>query len=103
MLIGLLEASIPLTFIPWSQQLISSSIASVLIGTIPFFVILFTPLLNSRYKITLSNWISILVGFIGLVILFAPEILSGENNFNFLGPAAILGAAALFGIVLLLW
>jgi drug/metabolite transporter (DMT)-like permease len=101
-LIGLLEASIPLVLIPWGQQFISSAIASILIGTIPFFVVAFTPLVTSNYKITKSNIYSILIGFIGLLSLFAPDILDNRMTFNFLGPMAVLIAAASFAMALLL-
>ncbi len=102
MLIGLLEASIPFTLIPWGQQYVPSSIASVLIGTIPFFVILFTPLLTHGSKISRSSILSVVVGFLGLVSLFAPGILAGEGSINILGPIAILVGAASFGVALLL-
>ncbi|SJN59247.1 EamA family transporter [Vibrio ruber] len=101
MLIGLLEASIPFTLVPWGQQYVPSSIASVLIGTIPFFVILFTPLLSSG-RISRASIMSVVIGFLGLLSLFAPGILEGEGTINFWGPVAILIGAASFGIALLL-
>uniref|UniRef100_A6VSJ7 EamA domain-containing protein n=1 Tax=Marinomonas sp. (strain MWYL1) TaxID=400668 RepID=A6VSJ7_MARMS len=102
MLIGVLEASIPFTFVPWGQQYVSSSIASVLIGTIPFFVILFTPLLSVGSKISRSSILSIVVGFLGLLSLFAPDIIEDDRSLSFLGVIAILTAAASFGVALLL-
>ncbi|AUI88488.1 EamA family transporter [Vibrio azureus] len=102
MLIGLLEASIPFTLVPWGQQYVSSSIASVLIGTIPFFVILFTPLLSAGNKISRASILSVFVGFFGLLFLFAPGIIEGNNSLNFWGATAILGASASFGVALLL-
>ena len=102
MLIGLLEASIPFTLVPWGQLYVSSSIASVLIGTIPFFVILFTPLLSAENKISRTSILSVVVGFFGLLSLFAPGIIEGNNSLNFLGCIAILSASASFGMALLL-
>jgi drug/metabolite transporter (DMT)-like permease len=102
MLIGLLEASIPFTLVPWGQQYVSSSTASVLVGTIPFFVILFTPLLIKGSNISRSSILSVVVGFGGLLCLFAPEMMEGNKSLNFLGPFAILAASASFGIALLL-
>ncbi|MCL9781596.1 EamA family transporter [Vibrio sp. S4M6] len=102
MLIGLLEASIPFTLVPWGQQYVSSSIASVLIGTIPFFVILFTPLLSAGSKISRANILSVVVGFFGLLSLFAPGIIEGDSSLSFWGPIAILAASASFGVALLL-
>lgn len=102
MLIGLLEASIPFILVPWGQQYVSSSIASVLIGTIPFFVILFTPILIAENQISRSNILSVVVGFFGIISLFAPEILEGNSPLSIWGPIAILVASASFGAALLL-
>ena len=102
MLIGLLEASIPFTLVPWGQQYVSSSIAAVLIGTVPFFVILFTPLLSAENKISRSSILSVAVGFLGLVSLFAPDIIEGNSSLSIWGPLSILAASASFGVALLL-
>ncbi|EJE3288757.1 DMT family transporter [Vibrio alginolyticus] len=102
MLIGLLEASIPFTLVPWGQQYVSSSIASVLIGTVPFFVILFTPLLSAENKISRSSILSVVVGFLGLLSLFAPDIIEGNSSLSVWGPLSILAASASFGVALLL-
>lgn len=102
MLIGLLEASIPFTLIPWGQQYVSSSVASVLIGTIPFFVILFTPLLSAGSKISRASILSVVVGFLGLLSLFAPDIIGSNSSLSVWGPLAILAASASFGVALLL-
>ncbi|MBS9435501.1 DMT family transporter [Photorhabdus hainanensis] len=102
MLIGLLEASIPFTLVPWGQQYVSSSIASVLIGTVPFFVILFTPLLSAGNKISRSNILSVVVGFLGLLSLFAPDIIKGNSSLSIWSPLSILAASASFGVALIL-
>ncbi|MCL9780706.1 DMT family transporter [Vibrio sp. S4M6] len=102
MLIGFLEATVPFVLVPWGQQYLSSAITSILIGTIPFFVVLFTPFLNANDKVTKSNVISLIVGFIGIVVLFAPDLLKGGSAFDYRGPLAILAAAASFGLALLL-
>lgn len=84
-LIGLFEAAIPFTLIPWGQQFVSTSQTSILMGTIPFFVILFTPLINAKYRVTVTNVLSIIVGFIGLVVLFLPEIVRSEASISLWG------------------
>ncbi|CAH0537791.1 DMT family transporter [Vibrio marisflavi] len=102
MLIGLLEAAVPFTLVPWGQQFVSTSETSVLMGTIPFFVILLMPLIGNKSRITMQNVSSILVGFVGLVVLFLPQIKSSGGISNFTGALSILGASSSFAAALLL-
>ncbi|WP_245806461.1 DMT family transporter [Francisella halioticida] len=100
-LISFLEATMPFMLIPWWQKFTSPSITAVLTGTIPFFVVLLGPLVI-RSKITLSNILSISIGFIGLIVLFYPDLVSQNHSFNILGILAILIATTSFALALLL-
>jgi drug/metabolite transporter (DMT)-like permease len=98
--IAFFEATLPFLLIPWGQQRIDSSIAAILIGTIPIFVVLINLLLVKK-----SNWkelLSITVGFSGIMILLLP----GTSNINFLahiwGELAVLAGACSFAISLFL-
>ncbi len=101
-LIGLLEAALPFVLVPWGQQYLDSSIAAILMGTVPFFAILFAPLLIQGATITLAGTVSVMVGFTGLLILFSPDLARGVGAIDPLGALAILCAAACFGLALLL-
>ncbi|AXA32900.1 DMT family transporter [Francisella adeliensis] len=100
-IIALLEATIPFMLIPWGQQFTSTSITAVLTGTVPFFVVIFGPLII-RSRITIPNILSITVGFIGLLILFYPDLVNNEQTVNFYGIAAILLATICFALAILL-
>lgn len=101
-LIGLLEASIPFVLVPWAQQNLSSSIAAILMGTLPFYALLLSPVFIKGAKISKGNAISVIVGFSGLLVLFSPELLSNNGNIDLLSAAGIVVAAVCFAMALLL-
>ena len=101
-LIGLLEATIPFVLVAWGQQYTDTAIAAILIGTIPFFTVILAPLLIKGARITIAGAGSVLLGFIGLLILFYPELASGESDTNLIGAGAIITASACFAVGILL-
>ncbi|WP_256757001.1 DMT family transporter [Cohnella sp. WQ 127256] len=100
--IALLEAVIPFFLIGWGQQRISSSLSSILMGTIPIFTILLTAIFVPKEKINALKWISVLCGFIGLLILIAPDISFTSVSHDIYRILAILGAAFSFAGSLIL-
>jgi len=101
-LIALLEAVIPFFLIGWGQQRISSSLTSILMGTIPIFTILLAAIFVPKEKINVLKWISVVCGFIGMLILIAPDISSTSVSSNVYGILAILGASLSFAGSLIL-
>ncbi|GIC75287.1 DMT family transporter [Moritella sp. F3] len=100
--IGLLEAAIPFVLVPWGQQDLDSSIAAILMGTLPFYVLLLAPVFVKGAKINAANTISVVVGFSGLVVLFYPELSSGAGDIDLISALAIIVAAVCFATALLL-
>ncbi|CAH6954013.1 Permease of the drug/metabolite transporter (DMT) superfamily [Vibrio chagasii] len=101
-LIGLLEAAIPFILVPWAQQSLSSSIAAILMGTLPFYALLLAPVFIKDARITKGNAVSVIVGFSGLLVLFSPELLLTTGDINLISATAIMVAAVCFAIALLL-
>ncbi|MFG0834245.1 DMT family transporter [Aeromonas bivalvium] len=101
MLIALLDATIPFIMVAWGQQYVDSAIAAVVMGCIPFVTILMAPLFISGEKITKSGLLSVVIGFVGVLVLFWPE-LAGGMNAGLLGAMAILFGASCFAIGLLM-
>lgn len=101
-LIGLLEATIPFVCVAWGQQYLDTAVTAILMGTIPFFTIILSPLVIKGARITATGFISILVGFSGLVLLFYPQVSSGAANSSLVGALAIVVASACFATGLLL-
>lgn len=101
-IIGLLEAAIPFVLVPWGQQSLNSSMAAILMGTLPFYVLLLAPIFIKGAKISFGNSISVVIGFGGLVVLFYPDLSTGTNSIDLVSSLAIVIAAICFGIALLL-
>ena len=101
-IIGLLEAAIPFVLVPWGQQNLTSSTTAILMGTLPFYVLLLAPIFVKGAKINAANTISVIVGFIGLLVLFYPELSSSAEGTDFVSSLAIIMAAVCFAIALLL-
>ncbi len=100
--IALLEAVIPFVLIPWAQQELSSSIAAIMMGTLPFYTLLLAPVFIKGATISRGNLASIMIGFSGLLILFYPDLSSGLGEINIMSVLAILLATACFATALLL-
>ncbi|WP_160039087.1 DMT family transporter [Paenibacillus sp. USDA918EY] len=100
--IGLLEGVIPFILIGWGQQSISSSMASILMGTIPIFTIVFVKLFVSGETVSAAKWISVIAGMVGIAILSAPDLGSSLHGGSMAGDLALLGASISFAGSLIL-
>ncbi|PJE80173.1 putative inner membrane transporter YedA [invertebrate metagenome] len=101
-LVGVLEATIPFVLVAWGQQFLDTAVASILMGTIPFFTIILSPVMVRGAKITFAGLCSVVMGFVGLIVLFYPELASGSESTNMLGAVAIVVAACSFAMALLM-
>ncbi|BEV73743.1 EamA family transporter [Paludibacterium sp. THUN1379] len=102
LLLAFFEALLPLFLLGWGQARVESSVASILMGTIPIFTILLAPAFVQGKHWSLSSITSVAAGFVGIVILVAPG-LSGNWADNLLGELAVLGSAASVSVSLLMF
>ena len=114
----------------WGTQFLTSGLTAVLIATNPFWMVSVDALVRPGQQFRRREWLGLIVGFIGIVLLVWPEVMAGGSlGRSFLwgviavqiacagwalgssyarrdvGPADIIGAAALqmlFGGLLLL-
>lgn len=63
---------------------------------------LLAPIFVKGARVNIVNAISVIVGFSGLVVLFYPELSTGEEGINLISSIAIVIAAICFAIALLL-
>jgi drug/metabolite transporter (DMT)-like permease len=102
LLLAFFEALLPLFLLSWGQTHVASSIASILMGTIPIFTMLLAPAFIAGKHWSKSAIASVISGFIGIIILVWPNL--GPNASGSLpGECAILGAAASVSVSLLLF
>lgn len=89
---GLLNSVIPYTLITWGETHISSGLAAILVGAMPIFTVLLAHWLTHDEKLTPMRLIGVLVGFVGVVILFLPDLQLGLQQ-NLAGGLAVVIAA----------
>ena len=99
--LSLLEIVIPFCMINWGQKFLSGSMAAIIIGTIPFFTIVLVSVTRLE-KVSLVSLLGIIIGFLGLWVLFYPDILNQSLFDNILPKLAILSGALSFSIAILL-
>ncbi|MEG8947094.1 DMT family transporter [Rosettibacter firmus] len=81
--------SIPFGLVYWAEQFIPSGLASILFATLPFGVIIFSFLAFPNYKISYHQLIGVILGFIGIIIIFSENLLIDIEGY-FWGILAVL-------------
>ncbi|WP_170759109.1 DMT family transporter [Ruegeria lacuscaerulensis] len=99
--IAVAEAILPCFLIPWGQQHVDSSIAAILLATVPIFTLILAPFFVKDEHWSLIAAVSVIVGFIGILVLIAPSI-KGSWLANIIGELAILGGALSFSLSLIM-
>jgi drug/metabolite transporter (DMT)-like permease len=74
----------------WAEQWVPSGLAALIVATLPFWMAGFESALPSGNKLTLRKGLGIIIGFVGLVILFAPELRDSFDATYFNGILALL-------------
>ncbi len=92
-LMGLFAYAVPFSLIYLGQMYVASGLAAVIFAIYPFFVALFNKIFIPSERIGLIKIIAMILGFIGIVIIFLDEI--GIYNNSFFGMFVILIAASM--------
>ncbi len=92
--LGLIWIAIPYAMVFWAVQFAGSGIASVLNGTNPFWVAIFSLFLLPGERMTASKLIGLLLGFAGVVTIFWNKI--GTGSETLLTADLVLAMSALF-------
>jgi drug/metabolite transporter (DMT)-like permease len=88
---------IPFWLVYWSEQFIPSGLASVLFAIFPFSVFLFSLLFLKSESVDIFKFISVILGFVGVAIIFSDGLQVDLEN-HFLGLIAVLSSAILQGL-----
>lgn len=89
---------IPFSMVYWAEQFVPSGLTSVIFAVFPFFVILFSWLFMPNSQVGIYKLIGVLIGFIGITVIFWPDISLDFSEYS-LGMIAILGSSAIQGLV----
>ncbi len=93
LLAGTCTFSLGYAFVYWGQQYVPSALASILFGTFPFFV---AGLSWFVYRIEFLTWlkaIGIIIGFVGVVVIFSEDVHYHLGEASFFGMLALICAA----------
>lgn len=80
------------TFIYFALQYIPTGIAGLIMATAPFFLVSLATWIPPREEITGSSWAGLLIGFLGMGVLFVPKLVTPEG----ISAPFILSVAGLF-------
>ena len=80
-IIGLCNITIPFVLIAVGTGMINSYLAAMLMSTTPLSGSILAHFFTKNEKITLFKSIGILIGFVGILILFFDELIVNESNY----------------------
>src|SRR5262245_47395916 len=97
LVMALLNIVIPFFLITWGEQSPSmdSALASILNSTVPLFVLILAPWFLPDEKVTPARFVGLVIGFVGVVVLFAPNLVNLEDA-DVWAEAALLGSAVAY-------
>lgn len=93
---GVLNNLIPFSFLFWGQTHISGGLAAVLTATTPAFTVIVAHFATSDEKITAAKGVGVVLGLIGVGILFGVELSGG--GLWILAMGACLVASLSYGV-----
>ncbi|WP_420580093.1 DMT family transporter [Reichenbachiella sp.] len=96
---GFFAHAVPFALINWGEQYIDSSIASILNGLTPLATVLIANFAIADERMTIERIVGTTLGFIGLLVLVSPELVSGVDA-SVLGIVAVAVAAVSYGVAL---
>jgi drug/metabolite transporter (DMT)-like permease len=97
---GVFNLVLPFLLITWGETKIDSSLAAILNGAQPLFIIVIAHFALHDEKITLPKMAGLIVGFVGVVILVARDFKPEGLHADVLGQLAVLGAAVSYSVAL---
>ncbi len=98
--LGVLTIGIPFGLIYWGQQYIPTGLSSILFGAFPLWVAILSHLMLRDERLNVFKVIAVVLGFIGVVVIFSAESSIGDAR-AFLGMSAVLVSTILQALALI--
>ena len=96
---GFFAHTLPFLLINWGEQYIDSALASILNGFTPLSTVVLANFMVSDEKLTGQKLIGVLLGFVGLIVLVLPNIVSGLEATQ-AGIIAVTIGAVSYGVAI---
>jgi len=94
---GLFTLGFPWALLFWGEQYIAPAMAGIINATTPLFTVVIATLVVRREKSAWNKWLGVVLGFFGVLIIFAPKISAGAGS-DIKGMLAIVGMAISYGV-----
>jgi drug/metabolite transporter (DMT)-like permease len=95
LLVGLFGSGIPFFLITWSEQVIDSGMAAILMSTSPIFALLLAHFFTTDDKFTWFKLAGMAVGFLGVVVVIGVDVFRGIGD-NLMPQLATMLAAVCY-------
>jgi drug/metabolite transporter (DMT)-like permease len=97
LVLGFFSVALPFGLITWAELSVDSSLAAVLTGAVPLFVIPFAAIALPSERITFNALVGVVIGLIGVAVVvgFDPASLAGNE---LAAEIALIGAAASYAV-----
>jgi Predicted permease, DMT superfamily len=87
---GIVELVIPFSLISFGEQWISSSLAGILVATVPLAIVVIAPFFGVKEKLGARRFVGLIVGLVGVVALLGVD--TGGAPQQWLGVLCLFGA-----------
>lgn len=95
--VGTCWVGIPLALTAWALQYVSGGLGSIFQSTTPFFVAIFAYLLLREQQLSAAKIFGLIIGFIGIILLFSDDPQEATGGSAFVAGAAVLLTSVLIG------
>ncbi len=97
-LVALVNNTLPFSLITWGEQYIPSGLAAILNSSVPLFAVVISHFALSDERFSWSRVAGVTVGFMGVAILFAPDLFTQGFSGAVIGQLAIILASLGYAI-----
>ena len=94
---GVINIAIPFSLITFAEQTVDSSLASVINGAVPLFVIVIAAVFLKGETITLNRVAGLVIGFVGVATLVGVDV-TDFGSANAMGELALIGSTISYAI-----
>jgi drug/metabolite transporter (DMT)-like permease len=74
----------------WAEQRVPSGIAALLVATLPMWIAVLARLWGTERRLSRPSLAGLVLGFLGVLVLFGPDALRHNGDLNLIGAAAVL-------------
>lgn len=82
----------------WAEQHVPSGIAALLVATLPMWIVVLARAKGTERKFTGRALVGLAMGFVGVAVLFGPDILRHGGEVNLVGAAMVLFGTFLWAV-----